>query len=137
MIRRKLRELDADFLERRPDALGEDDEGDAPEHGTRIAPMAGAGALRGDQAPLFVEAQGRRGDAAPPSDLSDGQQVGRDETLPRSRLDFKLTLTCILRPRPVVRQEAAVSTAERTSEQRVSRIEQRVSRITAPRDALA
>ena len=81
MMGRKLRELDTDLLERQPDALGEDDEGDAAEHGARITPMAGAGPFGGDQAPLLVEAQGGRGDAASASDLTDGQQVGRGQTL--------------------------------------------------------
>ena len=54
---RELRKLGADLLERQPDALGEDDEGDTAEDGARIAPVARAGSLGGDQAPLLVEAK--------------------------------------------------------------------------------
>ena len=58
MVGRELRKLDADLLERQPDALGEDDEGDTAKDRARIAPMAGAGSLRGDQASLLVKAKG-------------------------------------------------------------------------------
>ena len=57
LMGRELRELGPDLLERQPDALREDDEGDAAEDGARIAPMTGAGSLRGDQASLLVEAK--------------------------------------------------------------------------------
>src|SRR5207248_3929076 len=54
----------ADLIEAEADTLGEDDEGDAPQHRTGIAAMAGAGAFGGDQPALLVKAQGRSGDAA-------------------------------------------------------------------------
>jgi len=37
---RMLRDLGADLLERQPDALGEDDEGDPAEHRPRVAAVA-------------------------------------------------------------------------------------------------
>jgi hypothetical protein len=40
VVGRKLRELGADLLEREPDALGEDDEGDPAEHRPWIAAVA-------------------------------------------------------------------------------------------------
>ena len=73
--RRQLGELGADLVERQADALGEDDEGDPAQHRARIAAVARAGALGGDQPALLVEAQGRGGDAAAPRDLADGQQL--------------------------------------------------------------
>ena len=75
MVGRELRKLGSDLLERQPDALGEDDESDTAEDGARISPMARTGSLRGDQAPLLVETQGGRGDAASASDLTDRQHV--------------------------------------------------------------
>jgi hypothetical protein len=92
MVWRELRELKTDLLEPQPDALGEDDEGDAAEHGARKASMAGAGSLGGDEPSLLVETQGGGGDAAPARDLTDGQQVGCGHTVsPSPELDFKLT----------------------------------------------
>src|SRR4051794_31576246 len=49
-VGRQLGELGADLLEREADALSEDDEGDPPQDRARIAAVAGAGALGGDQA---------------------------------------------------------------------------------------
>ena len=43
MVGRELRKLGSDLLERQPDALREDDEGDTAKDGARITPMAGAG----------------------------------------------------------------------------------------------
>ena len=42
---RGSREFRADLVERQPDLLREDDEGDPPQHRTGIAAVAGAGAL--------------------------------------------------------------------------------------------
>ena len=71
---RELGELRADLVEREPDALGEHDERDPAEHRPRIAAVARAGALGGDQAALLVEPQRRGGDAAAARDLADRQQ---------------------------------------------------------------
>ena len=58
-IGRELGELRADLLERQPDPLREDDEGDPAQHRARIAAMPGASPLRRDEPTLLVEAQGR------------------------------------------------------------------------------
>jgi hypothetical protein len=75
MVGRELCKFGSDLLERQPDALGEDDEGDPAEDGARIPPVARAGSLGGDQAPLLVETKGGRGDTASASDLTDRQHV--------------------------------------------------------------
>jgi hypothetical protein len=56
----ELAQLATDLLEREADPLGEDDEGDPPQRRARVAAMAGARALGGDQAPLLVRSAGRR-----------------------------------------------------------------------------
>ena len=74
-VARKPRELDADFLEREPDTLGEDDEGDSAKDRSRIAAVARTRPLGVDEPPLLVEAQGRCGNAAATGDLPDREQV--------------------------------------------------------------
>src|SRR4029078_5178698 len=56
-VGRELCELGADLVEREADLLGEDDERDAAQDGARVAAMAGARALGGDQALVVVGAQ--------------------------------------------------------------------------------
>ena len=63
-VRRQLGELRADLVEREADALREDDERDPAQHRARVAAVARAGALGGDQPALLVEAQRGGGDAA-------------------------------------------------------------------------
>src|SRR5262249_2907424 len=53
----KFVQLGSDLLQGQADPLGEDDEGDPAQDRARVAAVAGAGALGGDQATLFVEAQ--------------------------------------------------------------------------------
>ncbi len=74
-VRRQLGELGADLAQRQPDPLGEDDEGDPSQYRARVAPVTRAGALRGDQPPLLVEAQGGGRDAAAAGSLADGEQI--------------------------------------------------------------
>jgi S-adenosylmethionine:tRNA ribosyltransferase-isomerase len=74
----QLGQLGADLVERQPDPLGEDDEGDAPQHLAPVAAVAGARSLRADEAPLLVVAQRRGREAAAPRDLSDGEQLLHD-----------------------------------------------------------
>ena len=69
-----------------PDALGEDDERDPAQHRPRVAAVAGADALRGDQAALLVEAQGGGGDAAAARHLADREQVDIAVSEARPRL---------------------------------------------------
>jgi hypothetical protein len=90
-IRRKLGKLGADFVERQPDPLGEDDERDPPEHRAGISPVAGAGPRGRDQAPLLVETQRRGGDAAAPRDLADRQQCRHSGRVTAITFDFKCT----------------------------------------------
>ena len=73
---RKLGELAADLLERQPDALGEDDEGDPAQHRPRVATVARTCPLGADQSSLLVEAKRRRGHAAAACDLADREQAG-------------------------------------------------------------
>jgi hypothetical protein len=80
VVRRELRELDADLVERQPDTLSEDDEGDATKDGARIAPMTRARPVRGYEASLLVKPKRRRGDAASARDLTDGQKLGQGRT---------------------------------------------------------
>ena len=63
-ILRELGQLRRDLVEGEAHPLREDDEGDPPQHGSRIAPMAGTGALGFDEAALLVEAKGGGGNAA-------------------------------------------------------------------------
>ena len=60
-IGRQPCQLATDLLERQSDPLGEDDEGDPPGRRTRVAAVAGARALGGDQPALLVVAQGPLG----------------------------------------------------------------------------
>jgi hypothetical protein len=57
----------------------------------RVATLAALAPLGRDQAALLVEAERRRGDAAPFRDLADREQVGHLRTVARFRLDFKFT----------------------------------------------
>ena len=57
LVRRKLRKLRADLLEREPDALGEDDESDPTEDWPWIAAVPGPCPLGADEALLLVEAK--------------------------------------------------------------------------------
>ena len=54
-VPRQPRELNSDFLQRQADLLREHDERDAAEHAARIAAMAGAGPLRGNQTLLLIK----------------------------------------------------------------------------------
>ena len=91
-VRRELGELVADLLEGQADALREHDEGDAAEHGSREAAVAGSGPLRGDQAALLVEAQGGGGHAAAARHLADRELLCRHGNRESQfGLDFKLT----------------------------------------------
>src|SRR6185295_3329626 len=91
VVRRQPGELGADLVQRQPDLLGEDDEGDAPQHRAWIPAMARAGALRADESLLLIETQRRGGDPAAPRHLADGEQIVHGESLTRPPLDFKLT----------------------------------------------
>jgi hypothetical protein len=61
--------------------LSEHDERDAAERGAREAPVAGARTHGPDQAARLVEAQRRRGDAAPSGNLLNRQQVIHEGTV--------------------------------------------------------
>src|SRR5262249_158098 len=89
--RGQLGERGADLVERKSDALGEHDEGDAPQHRARKAAMAGARALGPDEPARLVEAQRRGGHPAAPGNLLDGEQVVHAASLGQTGLDFKLT----------------------------------------------
>jgi hypothetical protein len=119
MVGREFREFKTDLLERQPDALGEDDEGDAAKYGARKAAMARAGSLGGNEPSLLVKAQGGGGDAAPARDLTDSQQVGCGHRVSPSEkgFDFKFSLTCKLRSHhPIPQEEAVMSSRQRASE---------------------
>ena len=74
-VGRELGELLADLVERQPDPLGEDDEGDPPQHAPRIAAVARPGALGLDQPALVVVAQGGGRHAAALGHVADGQEI--------------------------------------------------------------
>ena len=95
-ILRELRQLDADLVERQADFLREDDEGNPPQHGPRVAAVAGTGPFRPDQSSRLVEPKRGGGDAAASRHLADGQQVEHRKSVAIFRLDLKLTLTCSL-----------------------------------------
>ena len=57
-IGRKPGELHADFFERQPDPLRKDNERNATQRGSRIAPMPGASPHRRNQPAFLVEPQG-------------------------------------------------------------------------------
>jgi hypothetical protein len=81
-----------DLLEGQADALGKDDEGDAPQDRAWVTPMPGPRPLGADQAAFLVEAQGRSSDTAARGDLADGQLLFLDrERKPAVALDFKFT----------------------------------------------
>ena len=63
-VPRQFGELGGDFGQRQANLLREHDEGDAPQHGARVAPVPGAGTLRGDEALGLVETEGGGGYAA-------------------------------------------------------------------------
>ena len=90
-IVRQAGELGADLGQRQSDLLGEDNERDSTQRRARVAAVAGAGALGGDEAFLLIEAQRRGGDAAAARDLGDGQELGHGSSMPEAALDFKLT----------------------------------------------
>ena len=92
-VGRELGEFVADLLEGQPDPLGEDDEGDPPEHAARVTAMARAGAVGVDQAALLVVAERRGSDAAAPRDLADGQFVVLHEHLTSSLLELVVCAT--------------------------------------------
>ena len=81
----------ADFLERQPDLLREDDERDAPDHRARIAPVAGVGALGPNQPLVLVETQGRGRHAAALRHLADRQHAVHAGSVAEFPLDFKCT----------------------------------------------
>src|SRR5215471_15431929 len=83
---RQRGELGPDLLERQPDLLREDDEGDAPEHGPRVAAVPGVGADRPDQPLLLVEPQRRGRDPAARRHLADGEHGVHTAVSRRSRL---------------------------------------------------
>ena len=70
---RELPEELGDLVQGEPDLLREHDERDPPQHATRIASVPRARTDRLHEAALLVIAERRRGDAAAPGDLSDGQ----------------------------------------------------------------
>ena len=55
---RELLELGADLIESQADSLREDNEGDPAEYRSMISSLPAAGAIRGDQAALFIETEG-------------------------------------------------------------------------------
>ena len=57
MMSRQLGELVANFLERQPDPLREDDKGDPADHGARVSAVASIIALGLDEPLVLVEAQ--------------------------------------------------------------------------------
>ncbi len=63
---RQLRELDADLLERQPDALSKDYERNPAEHRPRVAAVTRAFPLGRDEAPLLIETKRGGGYAAAP-----------------------------------------------------------------------
>ena len=74
------------------DALGEDDEGDTPQHRSGIAPVARAGPLGADQAAILVETQRRGRDSASPRDLAEiVSSSARSRRKAKFGLDFKFT----------------------------------------------
>ena len=93
----ELGQFGADFLERQPYSLGEDDESDAPQHRARKAAVPRPGSLRRDEPSLLIEAEGGCGDTAPPRDLSDSQQLGHETSRPQRGIDFKFTSTSSVR----------------------------------------
>jgi len=58
-ISRKLGEFRADFIERQPNSLREDDKCDPAQHRARVAAMPGARSLRAYEPSLLVKAQSR------------------------------------------------------------------------------
>lgn len=66
----KLFQLGRDLVETQADSLRENNECDAAEHGPMIAPLSAARSIRCNQPSLFIEAERRRGDAAPPGYLA-------------------------------------------------------------------
>jgi hypothetical protein len=86
-MRGELRELGGYFVEGHADALGEDNERDAAEHRPLVAALATAAAIRRDQAAVFIESQGGRGNSASTRNLAN-EHVRR---IPLPALDFKFT----------------------------------------------
>ena len=88
---RKLRQLDADLIQRQSDLLREYNESHAPKDGARKPPLSGAFSLRSYQPALLIETQGRGGNAASTGDVSDVEQLFHARNVSFWALDFKFT----------------------------------------------
>jgi hypothetical protein len=92
-VGRELGQFRANLLKRQAYALREDDESDPPKYRPREATVARARSLGRDEAALLVEAKCGCGNAAPPGDLSNGQQLGHQSSRPQRQINFKFTST--------------------------------------------
>jgi hypothetical protein len=69
-MRGELRELGGDFIEGHTDALSEDNERYSAKHCPLVPALATAAAIRRDQAAVFIESQGGRGNSASTRNLA-------------------------------------------------------------------
>jgi hypothetical protein len=74
-MRRQLRQLGSDLLERQADPLGENNERNASQNRSRIAALAGTLPLGRDEATLLVETEGRGGHSAATRYFADQEQI--------------------------------------------------------------
>ena len=79
------------LVERQPDLLREDDEGNDASTGPRIAPMSGTGALGVDQAGILVKPQGRGGNTG----LRATSPIVSDSLIRRVCRRFRLTSSAL------------------------------------------
>ena len=82
------------LLQRQPDALRRADECETTQRGPLVTALVPRGAHRGDQAQVFVIAEGRLGESGARRQLADGEQicsVQHDDQLSRiPKLDVRL-----------------------------------------------